>query len=180
MNFAENLTRLRANRGLTRQQVADELGITLQAYSAYEMGKREPRRDNILKLASIFGVTTDTLLCYKPDTYNAVKADLERIMPIQIVERENGRVDVSIELDDDARHHCPTLEMNHDDLIRLYRWAYSMSVRAEQRFRYAFLSEYAMSVCMDSDEKRKIPEYIELEEPEPTGDPNDFSIFEEK
>lgn len=54
MVFANRLKEIRERSGMKRKEVAGKLGITLQAYSAYEDGKREPRLDNIIELANIF------------------------------------------------------------------------------------------------------------------------------
>lgn len=180
MNFAENLARLRENRGLTRQQVADELGVTLQAYSAYEAGKREPRRDNILKLASAFGVSTDTLLCYRPNTYAAVKSDLQRLMPISFQELKGNRVVVCLDDLCDAPSFQPELEMTHDELVKLYRWAYDLQLHADSRFGFVFAFEYAKAAYNEADEahrRKQMVEQVEYEEPERDINPSDFSEF---
>ena len=62
MNFAENLTHIRKKLGMTRKEAAAKMGITPQAYSCYEYGRREPRLDNIVKLAEVFGVSTDVYI----------------------------------------------------------------------------------------------------------------------
>ena len=49
---------------MTQQEVADKLGITRPAYTAYESGKREPDFSILQSLANIFDVTTDYLLGY--------------------------------------------------------------------------------------------------------------------
>lgn len=54
MVFANRLKKVRERSGMKRKEVAEKLGITLQAYSAYEEGKREPRLDNLIELANIF------------------------------------------------------------------------------------------------------------------------------
>lgn len=54
MVFANRLKKVRECSGMKRKEVAEKLGITLQAYSAYEEGKREPRLDNLIELANIF------------------------------------------------------------------------------------------------------------------------------
>ena len=59
--FTENLRRFRKERGISQQDVADRLGITRQAYSHYETGKRRVDMDLALKLADIFGVTLNEL-----------------------------------------------------------------------------------------------------------------------
>lgn len=53
---------LRKKNNYSQQFIADELGISRQAYSHYETGRREPDFSTLIKLASIFEVSTDYLL----------------------------------------------------------------------------------------------------------------------
>ncbi len=65
--ISDNLKRLRIKRGLTQQQVGEQLGTSEQAYSYWESGKHAPRFETIKKLADILGVTTDQITeDYKP------------------------------------------------------------------------------------------------------------------
>ena len=56
------LQRLRKSRGYSQQQVADELGISRQTYSNYELGKREANYETLRRLADYFHVSVDSLL----------------------------------------------------------------------------------------------------------------------
>lgn len=56
------LKELRKNKGISQEQVAIDLGISMRAYQNYEYGKREPNIEMILKLAEYYNVTTDYLL----------------------------------------------------------------------------------------------------------------------
>ena len=58
--FSDKIRELRKQKGVSQAVVAEYLGITKQAYSLYETGKREPDFDSLLKLADYFG--TDSLL----------------------------------------------------------------------------------------------------------------------
>lgn len=58
----ENLKKSREFKGLTQNQVAEILGISDGTYKNYEQGKREPNGDMIVKLATLYNVTTDYLL----------------------------------------------------------------------------------------------------------------------
>lgn len=58
----DRLIELRNERNLSQTQVAASLGISRQAYGHYETGKREPDNETLIKLASLFDVTTDYLL----------------------------------------------------------------------------------------------------------------------
>lgn len=61
--FHERLKKLRENENITREHLANSLGITYSALSKYETGKREPDFELLQKIANYFNVTTDYLLC---------------------------------------------------------------------------------------------------------------------
>ena len=63
--LSERLAAMRKSRGLTQQQVVDRsegLIGTIQVYSNYEKGNRNPDYETLCQLATIYGVTTDFLL----------------------------------------------------------------------------------------------------------------------
>nr|WP_273834985.1 helix-turn-helix transcriptional regulator [Pseudalkalibacillus sedimenti] len=60
--LAKRLIKLRNEKKKTQQQIADILGITRPAYTAYERGSRQPDYDTLQKIAEIHTVTTDYLL----------------------------------------------------------------------------------------------------------------------
>lgn len=66
--FPEIIKALRTERNLLQKEVAAYLGITRPAYSAYEMGKRQPDYATLINLASFFNVSTDYLLGYSTST----------------------------------------------------------------------------------------------------------------
>lgn len=57
-----NLKNVRLLKKLTQQEVANALNISVQAYSHYETGRREPDFNTLTRLANFFNVTTDYLL----------------------------------------------------------------------------------------------------------------------
>ena len=59
--FCDIIKKLRKEKGLSQQAIANYLQITRQAYSNYENGKREPDYEALLKLSEFFGVTVDYL-----------------------------------------------------------------------------------------------------------------------
>ena len=61
-NFSEKIRDLRKQKGVSQATIAEFLGITKQAYSLYETGKREPDFETLLQLAEYFGTDTDSLL----------------------------------------------------------------------------------------------------------------------
>ena len=62
-----NLLNARKAIHKTQQEVADYLGISRQAYSNYEAGKREPDFETLLKLGEYYGCSVDYLLGNKKD-----------------------------------------------------------------------------------------------------------------
>ena len=61
--FGEKLRALRTHRGLTLKELAGELGFVAHGYiSELEAGKKKPTVELVLRVADMFGVTTDQLL----------------------------------------------------------------------------------------------------------------------
>lgn len=63
----QNLINARKEMHKTQQEIADYLGISRQAYSNYEAGKREPDFETLLKLGEYFDCSVDYLLGTKND-----------------------------------------------------------------------------------------------------------------
>ena len=55
------IRRLRKERGLTQEELAEHLGITFQAVSKWENGTGMPDISQVVPIARIFGVSTDVL-----------------------------------------------------------------------------------------------------------------------
>ncbi len=54
--------KLREERGLTQQDLADYLKISRTGYAHYELGNSQPSIEQIIKLAEFYEVTVDYLL----------------------------------------------------------------------------------------------------------------------
>ena len=63
MTFPENLSRLRSEKGLTQQEVADGAGLSLRGYQNYERGLREPQMSALIGLADFYDISLDELVC---------------------------------------------------------------------------------------------------------------------
>lgn len=59
--LAERLRFLRDERGLSRDKVAQAVGIVTRTYQRYENGEREPDASVLFKLADYFDVSLDYL-----------------------------------------------------------------------------------------------------------------------
>lgn len=60
--FALRLTKLRTDAGLTRAQLGEKIGVAGRSIINYENGERIPYGDTCVKMAEVFGITTDELL----------------------------------------------------------------------------------------------------------------------
>ena len=62
-DFSVRLKHLRKDKHLTQVQVAERIGVTPAMVSAYESDLKVPSLDTMIRLANLFGVTVDYLLC---------------------------------------------------------------------------------------------------------------------
>ncbi len=62
MNEYRRIRDLREDHDLTQKQLAQFLHCSQQAYSAYELGKRDVPTDVLIRLALFYHVTTDYIL----------------------------------------------------------------------------------------------------------------------
>ena len=61
MKIGENIRALRLQKGLTQEQVAQQLGVTYQAVSKWENDTNTPDIGLLPEIAALFGVTIDAL-----------------------------------------------------------------------------------------------------------------------
>lgn len=61
--FNKRLREMRMKCGFTQQNMADRLEISLNAYQKYEQAERSPSLDCLVKMADIFDISLDYLLC---------------------------------------------------------------------------------------------------------------------
>jgi transcriptional regulator with XRE-family HTH domain len=99
LNIAENIKRLRQEKGVTQEELATTVGVTFQAVSKWELGHGYPDITFLPALAEYFGVSIDALV--REDT-KARKRELEK--------RYKQISDIHIENDEDQ-----------DEIIELLR-----------------------------------------------------------
>lgn len=59
---ADRLQALRKNNGLSQDALAEKLGVSRQSISKWERGEASPDTDNLIALASLYGITLDELI----------------------------------------------------------------------------------------------------------------------
>lgn len=62
LNFGNRLRTLRTNKGWTQEELASQLRLTKSVVSAYETSLRYPSYDILIRICSIFNVTSDYML----------------------------------------------------------------------------------------------------------------------
>ena len=61
--LGKRLEELRTEKRMTKKEVADYLQIDQSTYGKYELGKRQPDYETLDKLANLFNVSVDYILC---------------------------------------------------------------------------------------------------------------------
>ena len=62
MKFGENLQKLRKEKGISQEQLAEQLGVTRQSVSKWESGASYPEMDKIVALCNIFHCDMNVLI----------------------------------------------------------------------------------------------------------------------
>ena len=71
MNFGERLKQIRANQGLSQEQLAEKIGVSRQAITKWETNRGLPDVENMIILAEIFKITLDELVLQKTNEQEA-------------------------------------------------------------------------------------------------------------
>lgn len=69
--FGARVRIMRNFLGLTQVELAEKIGVSKQAITSYETGKREPPFRNLIRLARTFKVSADWLLGEPPPTFDS-------------------------------------------------------------------------------------------------------------
>lgn len=121
----ERIRRARLLRGMTLQQVADQIGdISKQAISKYESGQDTPSSTRLLQLARAFGVKTEYF--FRPDTVQLGNVDFRKKA------RLNGREQEAIK--EQVRDHLERyfeLEAMFDSQLKVEHFSFRKTFRAE-------------------------------------------------
>lgn len=82
MNVPERIQELRKQKGISQEELANELGVSRQAVSKWESGQSFPELDNIVALSDYFGVSADHILKgTEPAVQEPVKQTVAALKP---------------------------------------------------------------------------------------------------
>lgn len=77
MKIGDKIRELRISNNLTQQQISDAIGFSHSAISQYENNIIEPTATAIMKLATVFGVSSDYLLGLEDDMGYSKSSDIQ-------------------------------------------------------------------------------------------------------
>ena len=163
LNIGENLRKLRREKDLTQEQLAELLGVTFQSVSRWETGATYPDIELLPVMAELFGVSMERLLgvekeklrqapqeCY--DQLNALVDDEEILLLLKKLHREYPRDETllwklcyhSKDLDEQRRLTEKLLEISTTEYYR--ESAIGLLINAEEEGRLpSFLDKYTAS-----------------------------------
>lgn len=99
--IGSRIARLRKEKGMTQEALAEKLGVSSQAVSKWENDMACPDISLLTTLADVLGVTTDELLSGKNDTVQMVAAEkrkkLEELtLRIYVLSKDGDKVKVNL------------------------------------------------------------------------------------
>ncbi|MGH4119399.1 helix-turn-helix domain-containing protein [Clostridium sp.] len=75
LSFSEKLQRLRKEKGLSQEQLAELLDVSRQSVSKWESGQTYPEINKLIILSDLFKITLDDLVKDKNTGYTEIKED---------------------------------------------------------------------------------------------------------
>jgi len=78
MEFGDRLKKLRKTQNSTQKELAKKVNVSPQVISNWERGYTDIDRDDLIRLANAFGVTTDDLLNRTPQTFKPLEKELNQ------------------------------------------------------------------------------------------------------
>ena len=81
MALSERLYELRKKRGLSQEQLADQLGVSRQAVSKWESGRAVPETNTLISISTFFDVSLDYLMKEDDSAAHESPAGLMNDMP---------------------------------------------------------------------------------------------------
>lgn len=88
--FSDRLREIREKRGLTQAEAAAAIEIAPSSYSAYELGRQNPRADVIVRMCKVFNVSADWLL--ETDKVGGISTTADMLKAILEIEKTGSKI----------------------------------------------------------------------------------------
>lgn len=82
LSLSTNISKLRKERYMTQEQLAEALGVTFASVSKWERGVATPELNLIAKMADLFGVSLDAMVGFEVRNGSIIALE-ERIHDLQ-------------------------------------------------------------------------------------------------
>lgn len=89
IKLADRLVELRKENKLSQEALAEKLGLSRQSISKWERAEASPDTDNLIALASVYGISLDELLGNEKKTEKKSDAEEKTLTDAQIKAKEN-------------------------------------------------------------------------------------------
>lgn len=89
IKLADRLVELRKENKLSQEALAEKLGLSRQAISKWERAEASPDTDNLIALASLYGISLDELLGNEKKAEKEGVAEKSSLTDTQIKAKEN-------------------------------------------------------------------------------------------
>lgn len=76
---------MRKSIGVSRKELAERLGVTVNAINKYENNQAQPKISTLIKLADLFNVSVDTLIGHDADLLDLKTLDENRKLVVDSV-----------------------------------------------------------------------------------------------
>ena len=121
MTIGEKISKLRIGKGVSQEQLAEQLGVSRQSVSKWEMGQALPQIDKVVLLCELFSVSCDDLLC---DTVSIDEKCVKR--HTKYFGTDGFRGEANAELTSDKAYRVG----------RFLGWYYSSRISGQQKGNY--------------------------------------------
>lgn len=98
MSFGTKLQELRKEKGMTQEELANDLAITPQSVSKWENEQSTPDLDTLVKIAKILGVSCDYLLGNEVEAKVSVKEPNKLLLKLVVDSTDGDKVKINLPL----------------------------------------------------------------------------------
>lgn len=117
IEIADRLVKLRKQKGLSQEELAEKLGLSRQAVSKWERAEASPDTDNLICLAKLYGVSLDELLNTEEDLETIVEEQVKPEPEVEVIDSNEQR---NAHVHEEGIHCCDgkgnTVDIDNDGI----------------------------------------------------------------